>query len=140
MQLAKCLVLVVASVLAGASTSDGASLQLRSQHSLESSLRSKTFQRAFLAKTTSTCGKLGELCTKGSDCCGGDDDGGFGDEESGIICKETIKIIPFPRNVRGISIKTVIPGFLTTRFLGNGKKEERHGDRRPLHLGGKRAK
>jgi hypothetical protein len=41
MQLAKCLVLVVASVLAGASTSDGASLQLRSQHSLESSLRSK---------------------------------------------------------------------------------------------------
>ncbi len=50
MQLAKCLVLVVASVLAGASTCDGSSLQLRSQHSLESSLRSKAFQRAFLAK------------------------------------------------------------------------------------------
>ena len=48
MQLAKCLVLVVASVLAapGASTSDGASLGLRSQHSLESSLRSKAYQRA----------------------------------------------------------------------------------------------
>jgi hypothetical protein len=46
MQLAKCLVLVVASVLAGASTCDGSSLQLRSQHSLES----KAFQSAFLSK------------------------------------------------------------------------------------------
>jgi hypothetical protein len=43
MQLAKCLVLVVASVLADASSSDGSSLELRSQHSLESSLRSKAF-------------------------------------------------------------------------------------------------
>ncbi len=57
MQLVKCLVLVVASVLAGASTSDGASLQLRSQHSLESSLRSKAFQRAFLAKTDKRLGQ-----------------------------------------------------------------------------------
>jgi hypothetical protein len=32
MQLAMCFVLLVASVLAGAFTSDGSSLQLRSQH------------------------------------------------------------------------------------------------------------
>ncbi len=47
-------VLLVASVLAGALTCDGSSLQLRSQHSLESSLRSKAFQRALLAKESPT--------------------------------------------------------------------------------------
>jgi hypothetical protein len=43
MQLAMCFVLLVASVLAGAFTSDSSSLQLRSQHSLDSSLHSKVF-------------------------------------------------------------------------------------------------
>jgi hypothetical protein len=62
MQLAMCFVLLVASVLAGAFTSDGSSLQLRSQHSLDSSLqlrsqhsldsslRSKAFGRFFSSK------------------------------------------------------------------------------------------
>jgi hypothetical protein len=68
MQLAKCFVLLVASVLAGALSSEGSSLQLRSQHSLGSSQRSEAFHRLLLAKEP-TCNKEGQPCTKASDCC-----------------------------------------------------------------------
>jgi hypothetical protein len=68
MQLAMCFVLLVGSVLAGAFTSDGSSLELRSQHSLDSSLRSKAFGRALLSKA-STCQTEGNVCQETSDCC-----------------------------------------------------------------------
>jgi hypothetical protein len=58
------LVLVVASVLVGASTCDGSSLQLRSQHSLES----KAFQRALLSKYE--CNSY-QTCTTDDECCPG---------------------------------------------------------------------
>ncbi len=69
MQLAKCFVLLVASVLAGALSSEGSSLQLRSQHSLGSSQRSEAFQRLLLAKEDLKCNKEGQSCTKDDDCC-----------------------------------------------------------------------
>ncbi len=70
MQLAMCFVLLVASALAGAFTCDGSSLQLRSQHSLDSSLRSKAFGRVLSSKDEK-CDKnqQGESCTLDSDCC-----------------------------------------------------------------------
>jgi hypothetical protein len=58
------LVLLVASVLAGALSSEGSSLQLRSQHSLGSSLRSEGFQRLL-----ETCDQEGQSCTDKESCC-----------------------------------------------------------------------
>ncbi len=77
MQLAMCFVLLVASALAGAFTCDGSSLQLRSQHSLDSSLRSKAFGRVLSSKDP--CVKLpstvGNVCTGlASDCCRANDE------------------------------------------------------------------